>query len=132
MNKVKVLNNSITVTSAMTKEDLEYLQKYAPNNLVLTEEEKDGSVNEIFRVAFGKHESINTFGISFATTTDKGYATITALMPNDLSDKKEYILDNYGPVFAKLEQVEKQALKALPGIKKTREAMKENIEIVEA
>ena len=132
MNKVKVLNNSITVTSAMTKEDLEYLQKYAPNNLVLTEEEKDGSVSEIFRVAFGKHESINAFGISFATTTDKGYATITALMPNDLSDKKEYILDNYGPVFAKLEQVEKQALKALPGIRKTRESMKENIEIIEA
>lgn len=132
MNKVKVLNNSITVTSALTKVDLEYLQKYAPKQLVLVEEEKDGTINETFRVAFGKSESINEYGICFATTTEKGYATITALMPNDIADKKDFILDNYGKVFANLELIEKQALKALPNIKKNRETMKENIEIVEA
>ena len=53
-------------------------------------------------------------------------------MPNDITDKKDFILDNYGKVFANLELVEKQALKALPNIKKNRETMKENIEIVEA
>ena len=132
MNKVKVLNNSITVTSALTKVDLEYLQKYAPKQLVLVEEEKDGTINETFRVAFGKSESINEYGICFATTTEKGNATITALMPNDITDRKDFILDNYGKVFANLELVEKQALKALPNIKKNRETMKENIEIVEA
>lgn len=131
MNKVKVLNNSITVTSTLTKEDLEYLQKYAPKHLVLVEEEKDGTINETFRIAFGKYESINEFGICFASTTDKGNVTITALMPTDLSDKKDYILDNYGSIFANLELIEKQASKALPGIKKARETMKENIEIVE-
>ena len=132
MNKVKVLNNSITVTSALTKEDLEYLQKYAPKTLVLVEEEKDGTINETFRVAFGKSESINEYGICFATTTEKGNATITALMPNEITDKKDYILDQFGAIFANLELIEKQALKALPSIKKTRETMKESIEIIEA
>lgn len=132
MNKVKVLNNSVTVTSALTKEDLEYLQKYAPKKLVLVEEEKDGTINELFRVAFGKSESINDYGICFTATTDKGNATITALMPTDLADKKDFVLDNYGKIFANLELVEKQALKALPSIKKTRATMKENIEIIEA
>lgn len=133
MNKVKVLNNSLTVTSALTKADIEYLQKYAPKTLVLVEEEKDGTINETFRVAFGKTESINEFGICFAnTTTEKGNATITALMPNDIADRKDYVLDQFGTIFANLELVEKQALKALPGIKKTRDTMKENIEIVEA
>ena len=132
MNKVKVLNNSLTVTSALTKTDLEYLQKYAPKTLVLVEEEKDGTINETFRVAFGKTESINEFGICFANVTEKGYVTITALMPNDITDKKDYVLDQFGAIFANLELVEKQALKALPGIKKNRETMKENIEIIEA
>lgn len=134
MNKVKVLNNSLTVTSALTKEELEYLQKYAPKTLVLVEEEKDGTINETFRVAFGKTESINKFGICFANVTEKDNATITALMPNanSVADRKDYVLDQFGEIFANLELVEKQALKALPGIKKNRETMKENIEIVEA
>ena len=132
MNKVKVLNNSLTVTSALTKEDLEYLQKYSPKTLVLVEEEKDGTINETFRVAFGNSESINEYGICFATTTEKGNATITALMPNGVTDKKDYILDQFGAIFANLELIEKQATKALPNIKKTRETMKESIEIIEA
>lgn len=132
MNKVKILNNSLTVTSALTKEDIEYLQKYASSNLVLTEEEKDGTINEVFRIAFGKTESINKFGICFANVTEKGNATITALLPSATEDKKEYVLDQFGTIFANLELIEKQALKALPNIKKTRETMKENIEIVEA
>ena len=132
MNKVKVLNNSLTVTSTLTKVDLEYLQKYAPKTLVLVEEEKDGTINETFRIAFGKTESINKFGICFANVTEKGNVTITALMPTDIPDRKDYVLDQFGAIFANLELVEKQALKALPGIKKNRETMKENIEIVEA
>jgi hypothetical protein len=132
MQKIKILGNSVRITTDLTAEEIKNLQKYAPEALVLTKETEDKCVEEYFRIAYKEgRDGFTEYGITFPATNSTGKATITALIPSDVADKKAFVTDKFGRVIKNLIEVEKQAKKGLTAVAKdkaTIEAMIEEIE----
>ena len=132
MQKIKILGNSIKITTDLKVDEIKKLQKFAPDALVLVKELPDNTTEEYFRVAYkeGK-DSISKYGITFPASTNAGRATITGLIPSDIADKKAFVNEHFGIIIRNLMEVEKQARKALTTVAKDAEAIEALIEVVD-
>lgn len=132
MQKVKILGNSIKITTDLTVDEINKLQKYDPDALVLTKELPDKSTEEYFRIAYkeGK-DSLSKYGITFPAKTSTGKATITGLIPSDITNKKEFVNDHFSKIMRNLIEVEKQAKKAISVVDKEATAIDALIEIID-
>lgn len=127
---VTVAGGAVVFASALKLEDIEDLVKYAPEALVL----KDENGDEVFAVGLAKdgHGSIGAYGVSYAKTgkTADGFATVTICAPEkDANAIREAIADTYGPALAKINQIETAAAEKLVEARENHRAVVESITI---
>lgn len=103
--RIKIAGNAIVLTSKLKFATIQKMEKYNPDALCLVEIKNDEE-NEIFRIATGKTSSISKFGITFMEADKKGNATATVLLPEGVTDKKEYIKDNFATALFMLSDLE--------------------------
>lgn len=103
--RIKIAGNAIVLTSKLKFETIQKMEKYNKDALCLIEAKKDEE-KEIFRISTGKLGSISKYGIVFAEANKEGYATATTLFPENVTDKKAYIKDNFGTALFMLDDLE--------------------------
>ena len=103
MSQIAIAGNQVVITSSVTLENLRLAEKLRPDALVLKDEEG----NETFRVSVGSN-SIGPKGVSYSGTTrdERGLATVSAVIPEDVENAKDYIVDTYGLAIERLGKVE--------------------------
>lgn len=102
---IKIAGNAMVLTSKLKFETIQKMEKYNPNALCLVEVKNDEE-NEVFRIGTGKLSGINKFGITFAEADKDGFATATVLFPQNVTDKKTYIKDNFATALFMLKDLE--------------------------
>jgi len=114
MAKIKTAGGAAALVSDLKLEDIRLLENYRPKALTLREGDE-----EVFRVQTGEEGSISKFGVCFAAATrdTAAQAEITRMIPADVTDVKEFAVDEFGPAVLLLGKVEEQAKQALTGIK---------------
>lgn len=127
--RIKIAGNAFVLTSKLKLETIKKLEKYVKNALVI-EEVNGEETNEIFKVMSGKVGSISKYGIVFATANKEGFATVTVTIPEDVTDKKEYIKDNFACALVMLKDVEDLANETLTEFEKEYAKLDEEIEEV--
>ena len=122
MAKITIVGDAVVITSAAKLEDLELVQKYRPEALVLKDEEG----NEVFAVGVGG-SSINNWGVEFnsATHDERKLATITGVIKgyDGEGDVRELVADEFGVVFANLNKIEETLPTVIREIKDQRTAL---------
>lgn len=104
-SKIKIAGNAIVLTSKLKLETIKKMEKYNRNALCLIEVKKDEET-EIFRISTGKLASISKYGVVFSEANKDGFATATVLLPEGVTDKKEWIKDNYATTLFMLADLE--------------------------
>lgn len=111
MANITAHGDTLTITSAITMEKFEKVQRYAPEILTLTDEE--GS--EKFKVMFqlGAVGVVTDYGICFSSATPEGNLFMTTSnliqgMHNDLSEERKMITDRFALILTKIRTVEMQ------------------------
>jgi len=109
MAKVNVLGDAVVITSAVRLADIQLIEKYRPEALILKGGE-DGK-EQLFRISTGDVGCINKYGATFsgATRDDDKFATLT--MPAIIEgDEKlaEAVADAIGGPLMMLNQLEAQ------------------------
>ena len=132
MAKIVVNGNSAVIKSAVTLEDLKYVEKRAPNALVLMGGE-DGK-EPVFRIGVSKNGngSVDRFGAIFdaTTTSGDGTATITmALCPFD-GDLKEFLVDQLGAQVRQITAIEESIPGIIEQVNADRAALMSQIEVI--
>lgn len=131
MAKVIVAGDAVVVQSKVTLEDIKTVQKYAPDVLVL----KDDDGEPYFKVGIARNGvgKISTYGAEFAGEThdEHKFATITMVCNGgEPEEVKEGIADTIGKALMNLSQVETLIPQALGKIADEKEAIFNKIEIV--
>jgi len=107
---IKIAGGAVVVESAAKLADVKKLAKYRPNALKLTEGQGNEK-HDVFAVtaAASGSGSINQYGVSFGTqTTEAGNATVTLVLPDNVTDPKKWAMDVIGAAILKLQKVEDQ------------------------
>lgn len=104
-SKIKIAGNAIVLTSKLKFDTIQKMEKYNRNALCLVEVKNDEE-NEIFRISTGKLGSISKFGVVFTEANKDGFATATVLLPEGVTNKKEWIKDNYATTLFMLADLE--------------------------
>ena len=107
---IKIAGGAVVVESAAKLADVKKLAKYRPNALKLTEGQGHEK-HDVFAVtaAASGSGSINQYGVSFGTqTTEAGNATVTLVLPDNVTDPKKWAMDVIGAAILKLQKVEDQ------------------------
>ena len=134
MMKIKVLNNSVTLTSEMSLETIKTLEQYNPAALKVVKKNKKDEDEEVFAVSANAIEaSVSKYGINFTQETEKQHATVTALFPdciNTEEEKNQFLKDQFFDITQNLVIVEKQAKKAMDTLNKELTAFNEIVEHV--
>lgn len=103
--RIKIAGNAMVLTSTLKFATIQKMEKYNNNALCLVEingeEEK-----EVFRISTGKFSGISKYGMTFAEANKDGYAVATILFPENVTDKKAYIKDNFGTALFMLADLE--------------------------
>jgi len=130
MAKITIAGDAMVITSAITLEVLKKVEKYRPKALCLYDTDDNGIKTEAFRVGTTNGVgTINRFGASFATSSrdGNGLATITAIIPKDVTDVVAYASDAIGLAVMQLNKVEAQVAPALKEIAAEQSAILDNI-----
>jgi len=122
---VTIAGSSYIVTSSVTLADLETVNKYRPSALTITDPD---SKEILFKVGTGSN-SISIYGISFGGISNDGgkLATTTLMIPSDVENAKEFVLDKAGLAIANLEKIESSIGGVLEEIRAERNALSERI-----
>jgi hypothetical protein len=132
MANIVVSGNCAVIKSTAKLEELERLEKYAPNALVLFGGE-DGK-EPVFRLGVSKNGngSVDRFGALFdaTTTSADGFATITMALCSFDGDLKEFLADQLGASLRQIAAIEESIPGALDQVNADRAAVMSQIEIV--
>ena len=104
---VEVLGATATLISDVKLEDWKRVEKYAPEALVIVEEE---SGDTLFKVkTCGGTGSANKYGVCFgAHTAGDGLATVTILLDEDIEDTLQAVKETVGTAVLDLSEIEKE------------------------
>ena len=103
--RIKIVGNAYVLTSKLPLETIKKVEKYDDRALCLIEVKHDEE-REIFRIGTGKLGSISKCGIIFNEANKSGFATVTALFPEGVSNKKEFIKENFINILFMLDALE--------------------------
>ena len=108
--------------------DLETVNKYRPSALTITDPD---SKEILFKVGTGSN-SISIYGISFGGISNDGgkLATTTLMIPSDIEDVKEYVIDKAGAAIISLNKIEAEIAGVLEGIRTERGIVAESIRVI--
>ena len=129
---IKVTGSAMVVESDAKLADIKKLAKYRPDALKLFKGEGNGK-ELIFKVGAAAQGAgtINQYGASFGVnTTADGKATITAMIPDGVSDPKAWVMDQVGVAILNLNKVEAQFAAAIADIDAEIAAINENIAVL--
>lgn len=104
--RIKIMGNAFMITSKLKTEQIQKLEKYNRDALVLTRNDEEGFKEELFRISTKGAAEISNFGIVFNETDANGYATVTALFYDNTTDKIEFIKERVAPILFKLLEIE--------------------------
>ena len=108
MAQIKILGDSLTITSALKMEDIAKLQKFTPDAL----QQKDAEGNVIFAVkaATNTNPSFSKHGIVLTSKNSEGNASATFPLPVGIpADKKvTFVQDAFGLAIISLNKIEAQ------------------------
>lgn len=130
MAKVKILGNAAVITSSAKLADIQMLEKYRKDALVVYGGD-DGKA-QIFRVATGAGDgSLDDFSAVFCNHTNDqdGYAQITVHLSGACVDMKEGLADIFGAGLINLAKVEQAIPAAIGAVKAERDSIMAQIEI---
>ena len=113
---IKIVEDACILTSQLKFEDIKKVEKVCPKALALYTTNEEGDLEELFKVGTGKNAIVSNYGIVFAKANKKGYATVTTVFPGNVTDKKQWVLDNYAKVLFMLKDVEKNVTDELERI----------------
>jgi len=116
----------IIASTTITVEDILLAKKHNPNLLKL----KDDKGNDVFAIDYKEGvPSVSKFGVTFSgkSRDDKGYASITAMLPSSVEDPKEYLADCVGVAVENLKKLEETLPAAVAKIRAERNSLKESI-----
>jgi len=133
MAKITIVGEAVVIVSALKLEDIQTVQKYRPEALILRGGE-DGK-EPIFKLGVGAHGTINKYGAEFATAThdDEKLATMTLIMEVDgdatAEDIKAMVADGIGGYVATLNKLEATIPAVLEEVAAERAAILANISV---
>ena len=131
MAKIIVAGQAVVVTSSISLEDLQKVEKYRPDALVLYKGE--GAEKEPdFKIGLSDGAGrIGKYGIEFGAESndEQKLASVTMIMPEPADDVKEFISDAIGASVLKLSELEKIVPEVLEEIEKEREEISRVITI---
>ncbi len=131
MAKFKVLGNAGVLTSTLKLAEIEAVEKYRPDALVVKGGE-DGK-EELFRIGTGDEGHISKYGMTFADATrdENGFATLTVAILFDGSNEelKECIADDFGVALAYLTDLETKLPEVIREIETQKSSVLRQIEI---
>ena len=108
MAKIKVVDQAVVLTSALTNEELAKAKKYFPQALVLIDKDEDGK--NVITYAIGQtygDGSISKYGIEFPKGVAEEKASLTVLIPKmDKKKKEEFVKDEFGKALQNLIKIE--------------------------
>lgn len=103
--RIKIAGNALILTSKLKFATIQKMEKYNRDALCLTEYRNDEEV-EVFRIGTGKASAIGKYGITFLEANKEGYATATVLLPENVTNKREYVKDNFATALFMLNDLE--------------------------
>ncbi len=103
--RIKIVGNALVLTSKLKFATIQKMEKYNKDALCLVEVKNDEE-NEIFRIGTGKTSAIGKYGITFMEASKEGNATATVLFPEGVTNKREYVKDNFANVLFMLNDLE--------------------------
>ena len=103
--RIKIAGNAVVLTSKLKFATIQKMEKYNRDALCLVETKNDEE-NEIFRIATGKSSAIGKYGITFMEANKDGFAVATVMLPEGVTDKKEFIKDNFATALFMLSDLE--------------------------
>ena len=134
MAKLQILGNSLTLTSALKAEDINRVEKLDPKALRLFEENPEGKMEEVFRVALTDGQpNFSPYGVAFDSVNKDGYAYLTAHLnrPDNIEDEKTVATESFLPVLTKLNKLEETFNAKLDEINASVQAAKDNVEVLD-
>lgn len=132
MAKITIAGEAVVITSELKREDIELLEKYRPDALILKGGE-DGK-KPIFRVATTSGMGdINKFGAAFGGVTHDGagLATITIVGGVSGEDVREAVAEKVGTAILNLNKLEESLPAVLEEISAEKAAILANIEVAQ-
>lgn len=101
--KIKLVGQHVTVTSSITRQDIENAAKFAPKATKVYDEKG----NELYRVSLGDSPQLTAKGANFNGFDAEGNLTVSftnVMIPNE--DRIEKFKMEYGVALASLQQYE--------------------------
>ena len=131
MSRVAIAGRSAIITSAYTAEELEMVERFAPEKLRLRDTENK---TELFRIGFDKNnEDFSQYGITFGQANEDGYAYTALLFPQNVDEKSRatIFLEDHAKTLASLNLVEAQIAQAMEDIATMKNAVASTITTVQ-
>lgn len=132
MAKIVIAGDAIIITSSMKLADIQTIQKYRPNELVLKGGE-DGK-EPIFAIGVTNGAgNINEVGASFGRTShdEEKFATITMVTDGVTGDIKEWVADRIGCAIISLNKLEEKLPAVLAEIEDQKAEVMGNITVAQ-
>lgn len=132
MAKIVIAGDAVVITSSMRFADIQTIQKYRPEELVLKGGE-DGK-EPIFAIGITNGcGNINEVGASFgrASHGDEKFATITMVTENVTGDVKEWVADRIGGAVINLNKLEEKLPTILAEIEGQKAEIMNNITVAQ-
>jgi len=128
MAQVRIAGNSFVIISTVAMADFVAVKKFRPSALAITDPE---SKECTFRVDIGTN-SLSNHGVCFAGTSncEGRFATATLVIPEDVDNAKEYVVDTAGVALANLNKIEEGIADALAEVRTERETIAQSITVV--
>lgn len=108
--KMTLVANTVVITSTLKVEEIELLQKYEPDGLVIKDEETKETLFVVTTAKTAKG-SLGIYGVEFngKTRDEDGFATFSEVLenlPDDIEKAKDAIVLKYGKGIKKLNDYE--------------------------
>lgn len=126
MKSIKVNGSAVVITADAKIKDIQKLEQFCPEALIVKEKQEDGRFRDVFQVvpALGFDEGLADNGVIFGRADPEGNAQVTVVVDTDVVDVKKYFVSNYYKQMEYLQIAEANIKSAL----KTLDARMANIE----
>lgn len=124
---IKITGRAVVISSVPQK-TLKDIEKYAPETLVMYDEDK----NPVFAVSTGKTGGVTKYGITFDDVTPEGNACTTIVLPSTVAteDRRSFVEAEYSSVLSKLARMEAHIKAQAEDLADMIASVRANIEVI--
>lgn len=130
MASVKIVGGAVAITSTLKLEDIQKVQKFHPEQLVLMGG-KNGD-EPVFKIAVSHGAGdIGKYGISVSDEANSNGYAVATLGVYGVGNPKEYLINEYGGALTNLNKLEEQVSASLNAINAELATIGSQITVVE-